>query len=396
MWSMWPSNRLFKFVVGTFIILAGCGGPAVFEYPTQGDESATPEDDCISDYLVSLSMLENDLEVYCESGSWYFALDRDPAFFPFSSASPWNMPIGDQAIYEEIDASSSQGENITESQEFPRGGLDYTYSTWGIPVFLAEETDKYFQFDLSNGTTLSIQLPEDASPSPDTDAPMVIINPDHTKVYEFFNTTQIDDQWKAFAGIENDLEGLGTYDTYHGIRAAGVSSLGGMIRQGELKNGIFHVLAAAVDGDILNPDVSGAFYPAVTGAASVYPASSADNWTGEGYYFGTGNLYMGSLLAIPIDVNLDELNIQSDSAYRVAEALKYYGAYIVDIGESGQQLKLYLDQDSEEDIPLKADEPTFEDDLDKIVLFLEVVANNGPESIGGGGIPLLPKAKPLP
>src|SRR4029079_2472450 len=68
------------------------------------------------------------------------------------------------------------------------------------------------------------------------------------------------------------------------------------------------------------------------GRPFTWPASWADGGDGGGY--GTsGNLYMGSVVSIPPDVDLARMNL-SPQALAIARALQDYGAYIVDQGDA--------------------------------------------------------------
>ncbi len=88
------------------------------------------------------------------------------------------------------------------------------------------------------------------------------------------------------------------------VVAAGTSALGGLIRSGELQNGIFHALQFVADPWRWNRNCPGSKLR--SWGAYVWPASSSDDPTRD--EFGTtGNLYEGGLLAIPPSVNVSAL-----------------------------------------------------------------------------------------
>lgn len=85
------------------------------------------------------------------------------------------------------------------------------------------------------------------------------------------------------------------------VVAAGTSAIGGLIRSGELQNGIFHALQFCTNPWRWNRNCPGAKLR--SWGAYVWPASSSDDPTHD--EFGTsGNLYEGGLLAIPPTVNI--------------------------------------------------------------------------------------------
>ena len=106
-------------------------------------------------------------------------------------------------------------------------------------------------------------------------------------------------------------------------RAYGGSGIAGLIRQGELTHGIPHALAAAIDPKAHNRNGPG-------GKAFVWPASSADGDSSTAYGT-TGNLFMGTLVAIPPSVDLGELGLRGPEM-EIARALQDYGAYVVELG----------------------------------------------------------------
>ena len=120
----------------------------------------------------------------------------------------------------------------------------------------------------------------------------------------------------------------------------------------------------------------------------VWPAVSADGGTGADYT-GTGNVYMGTLLAIPANVDITTFTQPGTGAYELARALQDYGGYVCDRG----YMNIYIDPAAESE----ADQylgPYFEV-LKQVGLHLQVVTNNGPNSVGGGGTRRRPLAPPF-
>ncbi|MDH3719287.1 MAG: hypothetical protein OES79_14300, partial [Planctomycetota bacterium] len=288
------------------------------------------------------------------------------ALWPFASDSPWNHPLGSDAQYAHIDSPGVDN----------RGSATINVTAWSHPVFLARTSDPRRTVTLRDGgpPLATIHVPVEAKPDPRADGHLHIIDPRHQLVTELFQADlNHPDKIIATSAIRNSLSGPGVFATWNGVRAYGGSALGGLIRQGELTSGIRHALAVAVRRSALNkngPD----------GRPFVWPASSADNgW--ETTYADRGNLYMGTLLAIPVDTPLWRTSLpRSGPAYQLARALQDYGAYITDAADTN--LCFYAEPAAAEEIP-----EDFADQLSAILPLLYVVTNNHPTSIGGGGIP---------
>jgi hypothetical protein len=203
-------------------------------------------------------------------------MTRDPAFWPFSSSSPWNTPLG----------SSAQYSNIVSPGFSPTGGANLNVNAWSWPVYLASQSDPlvsvYWAGDAQPTTT--IHIPIGAMPDAQSDHSMIVISPDHLTVTEMWNAS-----WQSASRIDagvvyvNDTKGPGIYPSYHGARAYGGSALAGLIRQDELTSEyIPHALAIAVPPSALNKLTPG-------GQTYVWPANHSDGGTGDGYST-TGNI----------------------------------------------------------------------------------------------------------
>ena len=188
----------------------------------------------------------------------------------------------------------------------------------------------------------------------------------------------------ASAAVLTDLTGTGFFSGYHGTRAGGMSAVGGLIRRDELLNlNIPHALAVAMYPQALNRD-------APNGQRFVWPASWADGKSGDNLganYGTTGNLYMGSLLIIPANINISSLGL-GDQGLAVAKALQDYGAYITDT--SSGNIVYYAEAGSNNII-----QSSLWKDVAKLTPYLRVVTNNTPATVSGGGVRRRPVAPPL-
>lgn len=200
------------------------------------------------------------------------------------------------------------------------------------------------------------------------------------------------------------LYGAGVAGAHGG---SGLSTLGGTIRVGELRPGsvgMRHVLKLNVHSNLVLSkcaDRSQCYrWPATTAdlnAPSVYGTLSKKI---------NSAMKMGALLAIPRSIKLSSLNLQSEPGRQIAWTLQNYGAYIVDsTGGPGYSLSVEEGADGSvakqfmtdykypmEDWAIHACTNPWVGDFQKIIQVLQVVDNNGPTSIGGGGTPLQPLA----
>jgi hypothetical protein len=347
---------------------------------------------------------------------------RDPVVWPFASDSPWNVPVGAKARYEAI-VGNWDLSAISVYFNAPQGGWPNTATFWKArttdPIrtvtvehdFMpnANPQDPNFGQVIRGPVSFQIRIPDGAIPSgpwtqPYTnDAVMLVLDPDGHTLHEFYGARKAANgvDWKAYDFYRYDirLDGYGRSpygytmpdgDTRvkHTARASGLQMIGGIVRPGELRNGIKHALAAAVTPQQLNRNGPG-------GRTFIWPASGSDDPDAAGYAT-VGNVYMGSLLAIPPSVNLDTLPFQTIEGKNIARAMQQYGVYISDT--AGGQMVLTVEYAAAAELPAQgsyANPTPFAQDLRLAAKYLKVVSNNGPNSIGGGGTPLVPLAPSL-
>ncbi|MEX2114636.1 MAG: hypothetical protein WD845_15690 [Pirellulales bacterium] len=300
---------------------------------------------------------------------------RDAAYWPFSASSPWNTSLGANASYVKIESPGFSA----------NGGANLNVTNWSYPVFIASETDpiRGFYWRDSNELIARMRAPDQARADRQSDGSLIIINDAHDTDVEMWQARRRPNgDWDASVTVRHNLRGAGFYEDYQGIRAGGMSALGGLIRREELiRRKIPHVLAVAVDGSAMNRNAPG-------GNPFVWPASWADGGDGDDY--GTsGNLYMGSLLAIPPEVDLRRLKL-SPQGQAVAQALQDYGAYVVDQGSAN--IIYYVEPSAHDVLATSAAE------LGRLTPLLRVVTNNSPLNVGGGGTTrrVAAPAPPLP
>ena len=294
---------------------------------------------------------------------------RDAAAWPFAASSPWNTAIGDQAAFTAISSprfASAKGGSVNAT------GFSH-------PVFIATAADPEIAIFKTGSASpfATVRVPAAAQPDAQGDGHLHLIDEQHRSVIEMWQAVRSEGRITAVAVVRNDLTDDGVYGAWHGVRAYGGSAIAGLIRTGELKSGIRHALAIAVEQQSLNRSAPG-------GKGWVWPASSCDN---HNAYGATGNLFMGSLLAIPPTVDLRKLGLGPE-AVELAVALQDYGAYITDC--TGSNLSFYAEPAAAEEAALVG-----RGEASRLVALLQAVANNGPQTIGGGGKPRRAAAPPF-
>lgn len=168
-------------------------------------------------------------------------------------------------------------------------------------------------------------------------------------------------------------------------RASGVAALGGALRQGELNTGIPHALAVNMNARRFSQDVH-----------FIWPASQADGHANDpvnGYHGPDPHYTMGTLLAVPPDVDLASLTWNTPQGLSMAVAAQTYGMYVVDDSAMSNALQISMEvraaiadvgfavdpATGEQTVdPLKIDFVGFEADVMTIQSLVQAVVSNAP------------------
>lgn len=289
---------------------------------------------------------------------------RSAQLHPFSRDSVWNTSIGTGA---EFGNYSSQRNN-----DF-RTGSSYINSDngYGIEMNVAHSSDPMRTVTFAEGSKSYVhRIPENAAIVEGTDGNLNVVEGRY--VYEYWVASQLEDgNYTARYGARTDLLGSGIKD---GIRAARFSTNAGLIRKHEVENfHIPHALAMALPGSALKK-------------GWVWPASAEDG-SNDDY---TGSIPMGSLFAIPPEVDLNNLGL-SPEGIMLGRALQDYGAYVSD---RASQVSLFASSDVERELPdqFKQMVADFNDILRNEMYY---VTNSMEFNVGGGGLRRQPGANPL-
>jgi hypothetical protein len=282
-------------------------------------------------------------------------LPRNPLHWPFASDSPWNRPLGSGAEFEPVTARAFTADgplvNATRSRRpFLANPAGQLRGVW---------ERGHWRGDIRFGEVDRLPLGRNE--------PVVILQPARRFAVELLGLELRADGDLEAAVVETlDLAGMGIGRAAPGLRPHGFSALGGLLRFGEAHGGVRHVLAARVSADRLR-----------AGAWPTWPAMG--NAVPPGRGSAASNLRIGSLLALPPDVDLGALGLgTSGPGYELARALQDFGVYVTGVGPEPFMLLL-----GEERAGAEWEAPA----LNRLVPLLQVVRNNTPQSPGGGGIP---------
>ena len=301
---------------------------------------------------------------------------RDASLQPFDTYSPWNLALATNAQLQ--DASEACTRDLVSTS----AGTSLNVKEWSHPVYIATNSDPLVNITLDSrggqgsGFVAQIRVPVDATPSlpdlsqnPDSDAHLHIVDPDHRYVFEMWKAKRINSNTISVWGYtKNDLYGSGVGQG--GERAYGGSALGGLIRKGEINNGINHALSMAVPSSKLRC------------CSAVWPATQVDGNAATAY---KGSIPMGQLVALPSNIDINSLGLSS-KARKIAEALQNYGAYVVDAaGDFGFSAETGAASDFNYSI---------DEELNILRKYLRCVNNNSSTTIGGGVIGA-PRRAPL-
>lgn len=290
-------------------------------------------------------------------------LPRNPLHWPFASDSVWNRPLGSGARFEPVSARPFTADgpllNPTRSRRphlaDPAGPLRGVWENgrWRGDIRLTDVNS----------------LPRVRN------EPVVILQPARRHALELLGIQVRPDGDIDAAVVETlDLAGSGLGRSQPGLRPFGFSSLGGLLRYGEPHNGVRHVLSARISADRLR-----------SGAWPTWPALG--NPVPPGFGSATSNLRIGTLLALPPEVDVAALGLGDNGpGFEFARALQDFGVYVTGFGPEPFLVLL-----GEERPGAEWEQAA----INRVVPLLQVVVNHTPETPGGGGTPRRPLAPEL-
>lgn len=275
--------------------------------------------------------------------------ERDVFLWPFAARSPWNIPIGSDATFVSPPAA------VAEAAASLRGVAIQRPVLRELPI--APLRDIYVRGQRMSSIRVLDQLPLPPHPL----FLLSFVDPVSGQVTELLRPRRL-----PSGDLEADEVGLGSaYDvgaaiSWRGIPGITGSAIAGVVRRGEFATGIRHALALNVPRSWLT-------------AAAVWPASPA-------LVSGSRELRLGTLLAIPPEVDLRALGLTSE-ALEFARALQDYGAYVSSTLSPGVHIFITGE------VPAGLDQT-----LARLLPLLRIVSNNASSTRGGGGLPRRPLA----
>lgn len=340
-----------------------------------------------------------------DAESTAFPTSRDVYRWPFAQQSPWNLPIGNGAVY--VPAGFQRANWMGVDRELIVRAAD---SDPLVPVYAPGSWERRCsgtsnpQWDWIGGLRLrlpaSLVVPDAAPPSTPNNV-TTIIQPDGRSLVGIAPFARCEAGGPAYGWTATQANEPLEDIFADGLRGAhggsGLSGLGGSIRLGELTGNdpIRHALKLNVWAQRY------LFYDAADGTPGYrWPARNADNYAAGVYGGRVRAVEQGTLLAIPPSISLASLGLVTRPGRRIARALQDYGAYIVD-DSAWDAYDLNAEAGVAEEFaqrygyPMSTNSGPWFEDMMRIVAVLHAVDNNTPATIGGGGVRRRPLAPPF-
>lgn len=246
----------------------------------------------------------------------------------FAPSSPWNTPVPTDSPIDR--GSAAMIAQLAKSTD--RGGFWLTSSQHGPSLWYADSTTPLVTVNADSRKWwdgIQAPIPAGARPSDGPDGHLVIWQIDSGTLYEFWEMKRSNGGWAAGYGVTFDAGGPG-YQMVRGAnsaRASGVSLMGGVIRYDELARGqINHALA------MVYPYTRGKFYAMGEGPGGVVAIASHSDNSAASNRQSTTDIPEGGRLRLKSSVDIDAKCAGIISCKPIAEALRTYGAYVVDTG----------------------------------------------------------------
>ncbi|TGE00527.1 hypothetical protein [Methylobacterium nonmethylotrophicum] len=307
---------------------------------------------------------------------------RDPVAQPFASTSIWNTPLGRGAVFQPGDAPETA---LLRDQN--AGGPAGAFAWIGGHAFgiYRQAPDDPVRTWIYRGRPPTVPWPHGGSPGGGRfslrtppgiaflgggDGHAILIDQEGRYAYEVWRGAfdAARNLYTAHYIIRTDLRGSGIASVAwgsEGVRAFGGSLAGGLVRRAELERGeIRHAIAMA------------ASTTQASRTRTVWPASSTD---GGGNNEHTGLIPMGSLFAIPPQVDLARLGLKTPEGRALARAFQDFGGYITDT--AGRTVVVAYLEEGCTDAQIDA----LQSDKDLILSMLAMVTNNAAAHPGGPG-----------
>ena len=359
-----------------------------------------------------------------------WTIGRNPFWWPFISSSIWNTPIGSGAVYvpanlpavpddpnDGVDVMWTPMPQIDEERivlvpTAPATVINYSSAGWtGADRCIATPpapaaTHLPVTVPIPTNYTLPSSSKNNGAAFLLSDGHTLVQTQPWTRCSAGASATSVARIFDG--GVDADIiSGDGRNGAHGGSR---LGTLGGTIRLGEMRpgsRGPRHALKI----NLFSP--MELFNCTQASECFRWPAYTSDS--GASVEYGEiGNnqnvaMKMGSLLAIPPSVNINNIGLLTEPGRQIAWTLQNYGAYVVDttggaafglsaeVGFHGSKLDEFF-ADYGMDMNARVGHGADSDwgrDLQIIRPLLKVVNNNDPTHVGGGGTPRQPLAPPF-
>jgi hypothetical protein len=326
---------------------------------------------------------------------------RDPYLWPFASESIWNMPIGEGAQYKAVNLEPA-GHVGADIQHLLRlSDADPERTVLDSPTWGPGRCTGTMELGIALRVPDAWLVPDAGPDNPYGLTPnsnFALLLPDGETVFEGSKISRCAvagpvylPEWMKYPANQKKQSIRGTGLGGGGQGASGMSALGGTIRLGELtgERPLHHAIK-------MNPWAAKYLHWSDAVPGYRWPAVSADSYAKDSYkpemYGRTSDpsLVMGSLLAIPPDVTEAQIGLQTEPGKRLFAVLRDYGAYFTE-DAAWDTWDLIVERDVEVEFEkaygFGMGSAAWRDELNRLMVVLAVVDNNGPQTIGGGGKP---------
>lgn len=295
---------------------------------------------------------------------------RTAADYPFSSTSVFNLPIGSGAQWAANDQLSSAS-----------GWINLASGGWNQPIYQASAADPVYTIQGATdgrGNTLpdfQLHIPAGAQAATQTDGHLNVL--DGNQLYSFyqFKYTGENTATASFAEQDNALgDGLAGTNSDYDYAVGTITSYD--LNQGSID----HMLRVSIPTTMAlsvgsSPDEL---------APYAWPQTKEDYYGPQMY---TGTVPYGATIGIPNGTPEPASVAANPGAHMLWKALSYHGAMIRDTGGSGNNVIFYADQTVADSNPLVQQ---MNEAMAQIIPYTRILTNQGPNSINGGGTPLIP------
>ncbi len=326
---------------------------------------------------------------------------RDPWLWPFSPDSIWNMPIGSGAVYVPAELQPAEHVGVDTQILLKTIPQDPLREVLGSPSFSSRIGTEPLGFRLRVPDTWTVPDAGEDNPYGLTpNACYAILLPDGKQVFQGSRICRpvpggpvyLPDFMK-YADNREHVSVTGDGMSERGQGATGMSTLGGTLRLGELVGDkpIRHAIK-------LNPFAARYCYYSQEMPGWRWPALRADSYASQEYKGTNPALVMGSLLALKPEATPEALGLKTDAGRKLFHVLQDYGAYFTE-DAAWDTWDLIVERDAEIEFEkahgFSMKSEVWRDEINRLVVALHVIENNGSQSVGGGGKPRRPLAPPF-